>query len=84
MSQDNLIEKVADQSGIELLPLNDVGNDGDMPAKKSDVDSYHSDSSLSSLGKDETEGGGRVAGARVKKPRIELIQVCTHMYLCCK
>ena len=71
MSQDVSIE-MKDKSG------NDVDNDGDMPAKNSDVDSCHSDNKpLISPGRDETEGGGRETGARVKRPQIELIQVCT-------
>jgi len=87
MSSEELEEKIADQSGIELLPL-DL-NDDDEPAKKSDAGSYHSDGSLSSLSIDDIDAGGRASGAKGKrKPRVPLIQVsivikfsCIHMHV---
>ena len=73
-SSEELEEKIADQSGIELLPL-DL-NDDDEPAKKSDAGSYDSDGSLSSLNIDDIDAGGRASGAKGKrKPRVPLIQV---------
>ena len=79
MSSEEETEKIADQSGIELLPL-DL-NDDDEPAKKSDIGSYHSDGSLSSLGIDDIDAGARAGGARGKRrPRVQLIQVCTYLF----
>lgn len=77
MSYEEETEKIADQSGIELLPVDP--HDDDEPAKKSDVGSYHSDGSLSSLGIDDTDAGARAGGARGKRrPRLQLIQVSSN------
>ena len=76
LSSQEEIEKIADQSAIELLPIEHNEDDGEA-VKKSDVGSYHSDGSLSSLGLgDDIDAGGREAGPKGKrKPRIALIQV---------
>ena len=74
MSSGEIEDKIADQSGIELLPL-DL-NDDDEHTKKSDVGSYHSDGSLSSSSIDDIDAGGKAGGAKGKrKPRVPLIQV---------
>jgi len=80
LSSEEETEKIADQSGIELLPIDQNGNDE--PAIKPDVGSYHSDGSLSSLGlgDDDIDAGGRAGGVKGKKrPRTELIQVCIYL-----
>lgn len=76
LSSQEGIEKIANQSAIELLPIGRDEDDGKL-AKEPDVGSYHSDGSLSSLGLgDDTDAGAREAGARGRrKPRIQLIQV---------
>jgi len=66
------IDKIADQSGIELLPLDNAAEEED--DRRSDVGSYHS-GTLSTQSHDTVGVGGRVGGARVKKPRMELTQV---------
>ena len=76
-SQEDLeTEKIADQSGIELLPVNLNGSSE--PAKNTDAVSYHSDGSLTSLGiGDDIDAGVRGAGAKGKRrPQMKLIQVC--------
>ena len=76
LSSQEEIEKI-NQSAIELLPVDRNEDDG-KAAKKSDVGSYHSDGSLSSLGlgDDDIDGGAREAGPKGRrKPRISLIQV---------
>ena len=80
MSSEEETDKIADQSGIELLPLNLNDDNDDEPAKKSDIGSYHSDGSLSSLGiDDDIDAGARVGGAKGKRrPRVQLIQVCIY------
>lgn len=71
MSSEEETKKIADQNGIELLPLYDK------LAKKLDVGSYHSDRSLSSLGSDDIDVGARAGDAKGKRrPRVQLIQVC--------
>jgi len=66
------IDKIADQSGIELLPLNSAADEDD--GKKSDVGSYHS-GTLSTQSHDSVDAAGRVGGVKAKKPRMELTQV---------
>ena len=83
MSFEEETEKIADQSRIELLPLNLNDDNDDEPAKKSDIGSYHSDGSLGSLGityiDDDIDTGARVGGAKGKRrPRVQLIQVCIY------
>ena len=83
LQEDLETEKIADQSGIELLPVN-LNVDSE-PTKKADVVSYHSDSSLTSLAiGGDIDPGVRGAGAKGKKrPQMELIQVC-YVYTMCK
>ena len=75
MFSEEEMKKIADQNGIELLPLN-LNSE---PAKKSDVASYYSNGSLNSLGNnDDIEASATVGGARDKRrpPQVQLIQVC--------
>jgi len=65
------LDKIADQSGIELLPLGNAPDDDD----KSDVGSYHSGGTASVQSNDTTDAGDRVGGAKVKKPLMKLTQV---------
>ena len=60
------IDKIANQSAIELLPLSNAADEDD--------GSYHS-GTLSTQSHDSADAGGRVGGVKVKKPRMELTQV---------
>ena len=76
LSSQEEIEKIADQSTVELLPIH-LDEDDDEPAKKSDVGSHHSDDShgLKGIG-DVTDTDTRETSAKDRrKPRTPLIQV---------
>lgn len=72
---------MADQSGMELLPLNQNENDYNEPAKISDDGSSHNQwlipyPNIDALD-ENIDSGARGNGAKGKRrPRMELIQVC--------